>query len=122
MANSSKHLGVEGERLAKSHLIALGHCVLETNWRCGRYEVDLISRHNDTLVITEVKTRSSTNFGDPEQFVSPQKQRFLATAVERYVEEHHLSLPVRFDIIAVLRINNKLTVKHLEDAFYATLR
>lgn len=122
MENSSKHLGVKGEELAKTHLQERGHHILECNWRFRHYEVDLISRHGSEIVFTEVKTRSSKAFGEPELFVSKRKQQHLITAAAHYLSQHGLELAVRFDIVAVLQINNSFTVKHLEDAFYVSLR
>ncbi len=122
MENSSKHLGVKGEELAKSHLQERGHHILASNWRFRHYEVDLISRLGSELIFTEVKTRSSGAFGEPELFVSKRKQQHLIAAAGHYLSQHALDLSVRFDIIAVLRINNSFTVKHLEDAFYPSLR
>lgn len=122
MENSSKHLGVRGEALAKQHLQNLGHRILASNWRCRRYEVDLISIADQVLVFTEVKTRSSERFGAPELSVVHKKQRLLVEAAELYLSQNQLQLPVRFDIIAICRINNNFTVKHLQDAFYPHLR
>lgn len=121
MENNSKHLGVEGERLAKNHLLKSGHTILESNWRFRNYEIDLISRIGTFIVFTEVKTRSSGVFGEPELFVNRQKQKHMIAAAHHYLGERSIVLEARFDIIAILQINNSLTVKHLEDAFYPSL-
>jgi len=76
----------------------------------------------DFLVIYEVKARSTDAFGEPELFVTRKKQRFLVTAAAQYIEEKGLELEVRFDILAILAINNNFTVKHLKSAFYPEIK
>jgi putative endonuclease len=122
MENNSKNLGVEGERLAREYLLKLGYNILEKNWRFKKYEVDIIAKIGETMVFVEVKARKSDIFGEPEIFVTKQKQRFLIAAAHHYITEKNIDLESRFDIVSVLLINNKLTVKHLEGAFYPTIK
>ena len=74
------------------------------------------------MVFVEVKTRKSNTFGEPELFVTKQKQGFLITAANQYIVENNIELESRFDIIAVIQLNNNHTVKHLEAAFYPLLK
>ena len=64
----SKHneLGVKGEVIALEFLEKKGYDILEINWRFAKTEVDIIARDLNTLVIVEVKTRTSEAFGLPE--------------------------------------------------------
>lgn len=117
MANNSKHFGDWGEKLAQEYLVAKGHEILETNWRFKKYEVDIISKSGQTIVFVEVKARKSAIFGEPEIFVTRQKQRFLTEAAHHYLTQHNITLEARFDVVAVLQLNNSPTVKHLEGAF-----
>jgi putative endonuclease len=70
------------------------------------------------LAIVEVKTRSSDYFGDPQDFVNTKKIKMLVEAVNEYVNSKDLEVEVRFDIIAIIINENKLTIEHLEDAFF----
>jgi putative endonuclease len=72
------------------------------------------------LVIAEVKTRKSNYFGEPETFVTKQKQKNLIKTAHEYIERNKLDLEVRFDIISVIMSGNG-SVNHIEDAFYPTL-
>lgn len=117
MVNNSKNFGDWGEKLAKEYLLAHGHEILETNWRFKKYEVDIISRSGETIVFVEVKARKSAIFGEPEAFVTGQKQRFLTEAAHHYLTKNNIHLEARFDVVAVLQLNNSPTVKHLEAAF-----
>ena len=57
-------LGKKGERLAIDYLIKKGYAILDENWRFQKAEVDIIAQIKDTLVAVEVKTRSTSDFGN----------------------------------------------------------
>ena len=122
MQNNSQIFGLEGEELAAGFLAEKGYQILERNYRFGRYEVDIIARHGDTIVFVEVKSRKNINFGEPEIFVSRRKQAFLFTAANHYLVVNDLELESRFDIVSVWRENKTKQIKHLEGAFYAVAR
>jgi putative endonuclease len=123
MKSKNSHiLGFEGEKIAKKHLLEKGYIILQENWRFKKYEVDIIAKKNDQIIFVEVKTRSSAEFGDPELFVTKQKQRFLIAAANEYLVSNNIDLECRFDIISVLQLNNTFSVKHLEGAFYPSLK
>lgn len=110
-------LGAEGEKLALKHLLSRGYTILETNWRFGKEEIDIIARIGMELVIVEVKTRNSNFFGEPEEFVSRAKQQHMIRAANAYVEKHDLDLEVRFDVIGIIVNRQGTSVNHLEGAF-----
>lgn len=122
MKNNSQKFGREAEEMARELLVKNGYTILETNWRFHKYEIDIIGQLNNTVVFVEVKARSSNEFGEPEMFVTKKKQNFLIAAANRYLQEKEVQNEARFDIISVLQFNNKLTVKHLEGAFYPSLK
>jgi putative endonuclease len=82
-------LGKNGEELAVRHLKSNGYEILETNWRKGSLEVDIIARKGNTLVIAEVKTRSTNYFGEPEEFVTRAKQKNLIKAANSYILQNN---------------------------------
>lgn len=118
MQNNLQNLGKLGEGIAKTHLKNNGYTIIETNWRFKKYEIDIIGKKNNTIVIVEVKARSGNAYGEPESFVSKQKQQFLIRAAHNYLVEKNIDLECRFDIISILIINNNPVVKHIEGAFY----
>lgn len=114
-------LGKQGEALAKAFLEAAGYEILDENWVFGKAEIDLIAYQNKVIIFTEVKTRSGTGFGLPEDFVDNRKQRLMAQAADEYIYLMNHTGEVRFDIISVLfNRNNTHTIKHIEDAFWPT--
>ncbi len=111
-------LGKQGEKLAVEFLQNNGYKILETNWTFQKAEVDVIAKREDVLAIVEVKTRSSIDFGLPQDFVRPKKIQLLVKAVNEYVTQNDLDVSVRFDIIAIQKNGNEFIIEHLEDAFH----
>ncbi|WP_299105156.1 YraN family protein [uncultured Tenacibaculum sp.] len=110
-------LGKKGEKIAVDYLLEKGFQIIERNYRFQKAEVDIIAKKDDLLIAIEVKTRSSIEFGDPQDFVSPKKIKLLVSAIDHYVIEKNLDVEVRFDIIAIVIKNNKENLEHIEDAF-----
>lgn len=110
--------GISGEELAIRFLKEKGYEILEKNWRFQHEEIDIIALKEGILVIAEVKTRRSNYFGDPEEFVTRQKQKHLIRAANAYIERNNLDVEARFDIISVIISGQKNKVHHIEDAFH----
>ena len=104
--------------MAVDYLLKRGYYVLERNYRFDKAEVDIIAQKDNLLAIVEVKTRSTADFGNPQDFVKPKQIQRLVKAVNEYVMEHDLDVEVRFDIIAIVKQNKSFEIEHLEDAFY----
>src|SRR6187402_1188003 len=111
-------LGKLGEDLAVEYLKKNGYTILNTNWTFQKAEIDIIAKKENTLAIIEVKTRSSIEFGLPQDFVKPKKIQLLVKAVNEYVISNDLDVAVRFDIIAIFKENGIYEIEHIEDAFY----
>jgi putative endonuclease len=116
----AKHndLGKFGEELAVDFLEKNGYEILETNWVFDKAEIDIIAQKKGILAIVEVKTRSSIEFGLPQDFVKPKKIKLLLKAVDEYVVQNDLDVEVRFDIIAIHKENDNFNIEHIEEAFY----
>lgn len=113
-------LGRYGEDLAAQHLTAAGMVLLDRNWRCREGEIDVVARERDgTIVFVEVKTRSSTAFGEPAEAVRPAKARRLRALACRWLLEHPSGgCPLRFDVVAVVRARGQAPqLRHLREAF-----
>jgi putative endonuclease len=111
-------LGKLGEELAVEYLQKGGYSILETNWTFQKAEIDILAKKENTLAVIEVKTRSSLEFGLPQDFVNRKKIQLLVKAVDAYVIEKNLDIDVRFDIIAVHKEGKSFVIEHLTDAFF----
>ena len=110
--------GAEGERIAGEFLEKLGYIILDRNWRHRNYELDLVAKEGNTIVVVEVKTRTTLYAGVPELSVTRMKQRTLIKAANAYVVNHGIDLPVRFDILGIVIRGEQISVNHIMDAFY----
>ena len=111
-------LGKFGEELAVEFLQKNGYDILEINWTFQKAEIDIIAQKGTVLAVVEVKTRSSIEFGLPQDFVKPKKIQLLVKAVNEYVIANDLEVEVRFDIIAIYKEENSYKIDHIEDSFY----
>ncbi len=97
-------LGAWGETLACDHLTALGCMIVDRNWRCELGEIDIVARHESTLIVCEVKTRSSLRHGEPIEAVSDRKVRRLRRLALCWLDAHAIHAPfIRIDAIGILR-------------------
>lgn len=109
-----------GEAVAARYLTAAGLEVLDRNWRCDLGELDIVARDGDAVVFCEVKTRTSTAFGDPAEAVGWRKSHRIRALASRYLTDHpDAHAPdLRFDVVAVLRpAVGEPTLRHVRGAF-----
>ena len=115
--------GKQGESIAKQYLEENDYKVLETNWRFHRFELDIIATDGKELIIIEVKTRSDNYLIAPERAVDKGKIRRIVTASDAYARMKGITMPIRFDIICLIKKGASLNVEdHIEDAFFAPMR
>lgn len=109
--------GKQGEALAIRFLIDNDYHILETNWRLGHLEADIIARKDNYIVFVEVKTRSSDLYGSPEIFVDRRKQRSYIRLANAYILQNNRQEEARFDIITVILGLGQCKIEHIPHAF-----
>lgn len=121
----SYELGMQGEELAVAHLRKIGYEILERRWHDHHMEIDIVAFDPETkeLVSVEVKTRSTADWGAPEEAVDTKKIRRSVYATDFYMKLHHITYSVRFDIFSIIIPKGGGTpqVNHIRDAFYPPL-
>lgn len=121
MTELAKHLqlGKKGEDLACEYLEQKGYTILERNYHFQKAEVDIVAYFGFQIIFVEVKTRSSTYYGEPEEFVDEAKQKLVLKAAEAWLYERKMEgSPIRFDVIAIeARSETEFYIKHFENAF-----
>lgn len=111
-------VGKEGEKAAADFLRKEGYTILQTNFIWQKAEIDIIAQKESIVVAVEVKTRSTLEFGLPQEFVKPRKIQLMVKAINHYIEENDIDAEVRFDIIAIHKNGLNYDIDHLKDAFY----
>jgi putative endonuclease len=97
--------GRRGEDVAHRYLRREGFIIVARNYRLasGEAEADLIARDGEDLVIVEVKTRETAEYGPPERAVSWEKQRHLIRVGREYARKTDTPWErVRFDVVSVV--------------------
>jgi putative endonuclease len=128
-SDARRSLGRRGELLAAEYLLSRGYQILERNVRTPYGEIDLIVSQpagiagacSTSLVFVEVKTRSSSAFGYPEESVTASKQIHLIHSAQAYLQDHpESSGDWRIDVIAVriVRGEGQPEIKHFENAVH----
>jgi putative endonuclease len=96
-------LGRRGEDAAAEHLSRSGWKIIDRNWRCTEGELDIVAVDGPAIVVCEVKTRSSTDFGTPAEAVTPAKAARLRRLAARWLAAHGVRhAAVRIDIIGLV--------------------
>lgn len=108
-------LGEWGEALAAHFLQEQGLTLLDRRWRCRQGEIDIVARDGPTLVICEVKTRTTEAFGSPIAAVTPVKVRRLRRLAAAWLQAHdEHATDVRLDVIGVLTdVGGRPLIEHL---------
>jgi putative endonuclease len=107
------------EEQAAEWLKGKGYEHLESNYRHGHAEIDLIMKHKGLLIFIEVKYRSGTGYGFAEEFVDSTKRKLLIKAADHYIYQIDWHKDIRFDIVGVYKDKHgNLNFKSFEDAFY----
>jgi len=115
-------LGKTGEKYAQQYLLSSGYKILHTNWKAGNFELDIVAEKDNTLIVAEVKTRSTDLFGRPEDFVGNAKMKHTVEAAHHYIHDHNINMDIRFDIIGILKTpEGHFEIEHIEDAFMPSL-
>ncbi len=119
MSKTRINLGKHGEDLAVIFLQKKGFTIIARNYRQKTGEVDIIANDNGTLVFVEVKTRTSTLFGQPYESVTSKKQMQLTRIALDYMTRNKvLEQEARFDVISILiAANGNTAIEHLQNCF-----
>jgi putative endonuclease len=94
--------GLQGEDMACKLLTAFGYTILGRNIRHGRAEMDVLALESGFLVCIEIKTRTNTTHGQPEDFITPKKMALLNQALQEEVYTRQWPGPSRFDEVALV--------------------
>ncbi|MFP5040074.1 YraN family protein [Parasediminibacterium sp. JCM 36343] len=113
-----KEIGDKGETIAVNFLEKTGFNIIERNWRHKHLEIDIIATQNRKLHFIEVKTRTNTLFGLPEQSVGKVKMEHLKKAAVAYLRNNPEWLLIQFDVIAIMITKEGNEVFLIEDVFF----
>ncbi|PJE58080.1 MAG: YraN family protein [Candidatus Portnoybacteria bacterium CG10_big_fil_rev_8_21_14_0_10_36_7] len=112
----NSQIGKLGEDLASQFLENQGYQIIDKNFFTRYGEIDLIAQKGNEVLFLEVKTRSSSLYGYPEQAVDAKKIKHLLEAIKLYLKIKQLKSFWRLDIISVELNNHQPTnIKWFKD-------
>lgn len=116
---NNRAAGKSAEDLAADFLSEKGMRIVKRNFHFGRVgEIDIIAEDGQTLVFVEVKARSSTLYGTPEEAITPAKQRAIRKVAQGYLYTHSITdRECRFDVVVIRLFTNEPEISHLIAAF-----
>jgi putative endonuclease len=109
-----KRLGEWGEAEARRYLETKTYVLIEKNFRVPEGEIDLVMQDGDIIVFVEVKTRTTDNFGTPEESVSRAKRQRLIRAAWAFLQEREMIDALwRIDVVAI-KASSDWTIQRLD--------
>lgn len=112
--------GQYAERLAEKYLKQHGLKLKNRNFFTKAGEIDLVMADGDSWIFVEVRYKSSDEWANPAESITPQKQRKIIKAAQYYLQKFDKSgkKPCRFDVILMSGDLNSPQIEWLEHAFY----
>jgi putative endonuclease len=114
-----QEVGKLGEKAAQKFLKKQGYRIRETGFRCRHGEIDIVAQKKDWLVFVEVRTKSSLEFGTPEESITQDKKERLIASALTYTSTHQDLPPLwRIDVVAIELDDKGKTrrIGHIENA------
>ena len=98
-----RQTGTQAENSACAFLESQGFTIVTRNFLRRVGELDIVARAGELLVIAEVRTRASDQFGGAAASVGRAKQRRIASTAALLLQRHRelRHCRVRFDVIIV---------------------
>jgi putative endonuclease len=112
---NKRELGYAAEQKAVDFLVKSGYEIIDRNFQYRGGEIDIVIKSPDgTICFTEVKSASSSNWGDPVFNMTPKKQKQVGRTAEVWLAKKGVTdTSCRFDVVTVK--SEKIT--HYTDAF-----
>jgi putative endonuclease len=124
MVNWKQHIGKWGEDIAASYLEGNGYSIIERNYHTPVGEIDIIASEEDQgeifIIFVEVKTRTTLQFGNPEDAVTRRKKEHLLAAIDQYFQENpQMDNSWQIDVIAIrkLKQDDVPEIQHFKNVF-----
>ncbi|RLD04580.1 MAG: YraN family protein [Chloroflexota bacterium] len=124
MTKKRQQLGRWGETKAAEYLEKQGYKIIDRNAYTQYGEIDIVAqqtiKNTPYTIFVEVKTRTTTTFGYPEEAITNLKREHILASAMAYLQENpQLSDNWQVDVIAIRRLNTKTEpeIRHFENVF-----
>lgn len=117
-------IGKWGEEQAVLYLRQKGWYIRHRDWHDGHRDLDIVAIDEDSsiLLFVEVKTRTSEQWGQPDEAIDLQKRNNIIHAAAAYVRCFRMNYcELRYDTISVIGTpESGANIIHKENAFDVT--
>lgn len=111
-SNHAKKLGKWGEDHAQTWLEEQGLSLVTRNLNTEYGEIDLVMQKDGRLHFVEVKTRTTTRFGNPEDAVTGLKMSHMVDSAQRFLQLHpEYDGDWQIDVIAILADSKRKSIE-----------
>lgn len=119
MDKTSRNIGNQGEDIAAAYLESKDWLIFDRNYYFEKAEVDIVATDRNYIVFVEVKYRSNTFFGEPEDSISSKKIDNIKKAAEAWLYERKMETAIaRYDVISIVQQEHEAPqIKHFKDVF-----
>lgn len=121
MSVENKNIGRLGEEAAIEYLKKLGYNILYRNYSKMRWgEIDIIAELGGEIVFVEVKTRTTKEYGNPEEAITPFKLKALKRSALYFLQTlppSYRNYPCRIDLIGIImdkKSKEALDIRHFK--------
>jgi putative endonuclease len=119
----ARHLesGRNAERAARRFLEHYGLRTLASNYRCRYGELDLVMRHDEQVVVVEIRYRRHATFMAPAESITRAKRQRIARTTLHFLQRSaaYRNYPVRFDVVGISGPLAGPSINWIRDAFTA---
>jgi putative endonuclease len=113
-----KSLGKFGEKIASQYLEREGYLIVEKNYRCKSGEIDIIIKKDNLVAFVEVKTRTSMVYGEPVESINNIKTDKIRKVADFYLAINGIeNCQIRFDVVLIQKVERKIIISHIKNAF-----
>ena len=113
---NKRRFGIIGEKIAQDYLRNNRYEIIETNFYTQKGEIDIISKKDNSIIFTEIKTRNNMKYGTPAMAVNSTKKMHIKKSAKIYIHINKLyGWNVRFDVIEIIIKNGKCKINHIKD-------
>ena len=106
--NQKQEKGIKGEIEATKYLKRHGYKIICKNFRCMKGEIDIIAYNKENIIFVEVKTRTSTKYGEARETINRDKQKHIYEAARYFMYVNRIEETyARIDAIEVYLQNRK---------------
>ncbi len=103
---STTETGREAEELVADYLRKNKHKIIAMNWRTRWCEIDIISKTKNCVYFTEVKFRSSENWGSGLSYITPAKLKQMKFAAEMWISDNNWTSDAMLQAVEVFESGN----------------